>query len=405
MMARRADPPPDLNTRVRLEELLSDVAARFLDLPADEVFEEIGRAQRRLCDLLGYDRSTIWQLPGPDSRTLELLSVVHPSDLPQPPARMDAGTSWPYSVARVLEGHPVILASLAELPANAERDLESHRHFGTKSSAIFPLHAGGRVFGALTFATTSAEREWPVPVVRRLELVAQIFASALIRKDADAELRAVSGRLIHAQEKERARLAQELHDGLSQQLAVLAVELDLLGQRPPATAAEARACLADLSAKTKALSADVHRLSHGLHPAKLQQLGLVAAVGGFCRDLQATERVQVRFSAEDVPETLSDDVALSLYRVAQEALWNVVKHSGARNAAVKLTGDQAEIRLDITDDGCGFDPASTPPAASLGLLGMRERVTMVGGQIRWDPAPGGGTTVHVRLPLPPRAPA
>jgi len=98
-------------------------------------------------------------------------------------------------------------------------------------------------------------------------------------------------------------------------------------------------------------------------------------------------------------------VALSLYRIAQEALRNVVKHSGARHAAVTLTETGAEIRLDITDDGCGFDPAATTPADSLGLLGMRERAGMVGGQIHWEPAPGGGTTVRVQIPLPPRVPA
>ena len=403
-----ADPTariPDLDTRLHLEELLADVASQFMDLPADEVDGAIEQAQRRLCDLLGFDRSSLWHVSGAAGRELYLLSVVQPAGMPTPPPSMNAGPYFPHTLERILNGQTTLLATLADLPPEAAVDRESFHRYGTKSSAIFPLRAGGEVFGALGFATTRAERDWPAHVVRRLELVAQIFSGALNRRNTDAALRAVSGRLINAQEKERTRLAEELHDGLSQELAVLAVELDLLGQRPPATADDARARLAALSARTRSLSADVHRLAHGLHPAKLEQLGLVAALGGLCRELQATGPVEVRFSEKDVPGKPRDEVALSLYRVAQEALWNIVKHSGARHATVALTGTPAELQLDIADDGCGFDPASTPAASSLGLLGMRERVGMVGGQIRWEPTPGGGTTVRVRVPLPRRAPA
>jgi len=387
----------DLEFRRQFEELLADVAARFLEVPAHELDAEIRMAQRRLCDLLEVDRSTLWWMPGPDSHTLALLSVVAPEELPPPPTRMDARDFFPYTVAELLDGRPVYLTRLTQLPAHAGRDLESHRHFGTKSSAIIPLRSHGRVVGAVAFAATRAERDWPEPVVRRLELAAQILASALHRRAADAELRAVSGRLIHAQEKERTRLAQDLHDGLCQDLAVLSVELDLLAQRPLATAAETSVHLTDLSARTKALSADAHRLSHGLHPAKLKQLGLAAALRGFCRDVQATARVQVTYSADDVP-MLSADVALVLYRVAQEAVGNAIKHSGARHVAVELAGAASVIRLAITDDGCGFDPAAASLTGSLGLLGMRERVGMVGGRIRWEPTPGGGTTVRVEVP-------
>jgi signal transduction histidine kinase len=233
--------------------------------------------------------------------------------------------------------------------------------------------------------------------------VAGVFASALFRSNSDAALRDVSGRLINAQEKERARLAQELHDGISQQLAMLAVEVQLLGLRPPTSDAEMQARLDDLSAKTRALSADVHRLSHGLHPAKLARLGLVAAIGGFCRELDAAEPVQVLFATENVPTDIPADCALCLYRVTQEALWNVVRHSGARHATVLLKGGNADIELDVLDDGSGFDHGRIPAMASLGLLGMRERVAMHGGQITWEALPGAGTAVRVRIPLAPGA--
>jgi signal transduction histidine kinase len=114
--------------------------------------------------------------------------------------------------------------------------------------------------------------------------------------------------------------------------------------------------------------------------------------------------VQVRFAADDVPASIPDDRALCLYRVTQEALWNVLRHSGAQHASVILKGAASEVTLDVIDDGVGFDPQRTPSAASLGILGMRERVGMHGGTIRWDPVPGGGMAVHVRMPLPPPGP-
>jgi signal transduction histidine kinase len=394
----------DLETGLRLEELLASLAAQFLNRPTiEDVGNEIEHAQRRLCELLGFDRSTAVYLDESDG-SLRLLRMVQPPELPSVPEGTNLTDLFPHTAARVLNGHSVIFTSPEELPPEAATDIETFRRFGTRSSAVLPLRAGGRVIGVMTFATTHEARAWPPAVVQRLELVAGVFASALYRSNADAALREVGGRLINSQERERARLAQELHDGIGQQLAMLAVEVQLLGLRPPASGAELRAELDDLSAKIRAMSTDVHRLSHGLHPAKLARLGLVAAIRGFCRELDATERVQVEFAADDVPASIPDDRALCLYRVAQEALWNVLRHSGAQHASVILKGAAAEVTLDVIDDGVGFDPERIPSSASLGILGMRERVGMHGGVIRWDPVPGGGMAVHVRIPLPPPGP-
>lgn len=391
----------DLEMGLQLEELLAELASRFLNQPTvEDVGAEVEHAQRRLRDLLGFDRLTLWH-SSESNGAMRLLRVVQPAHIPDPPLGMDAALLFPYLTEQVLRGRSLVFGSLEELPPEAARDAESLRHFGTTSSAVLPLRAGGRVIGAVSFATVGEPRRWSATVVRRLELVAQVFASALFRSNADAALREISGRLIRAQEKERARLAQELHDGMGQQLAMLAVEVQLLSLRPPASEAEMRRQLDDLSAKIRAMSADVHRLSHGLHPAKLERLGLVAAIRGFCRELDAAEQVEVRFTADDVPASIPDDRALCLYRVTQEGLWNVVRHSGAQHASVLLKGAASELTLDIIDDGVGFDPQHVHSAASLGLLGMRERVAMHGGEIRWDAVPGGGMAVHVRMPLPP----
>jgi PAS domain S-box-containing protein len=219
------------------------------------------------------------------------------------------------------------------------------------------------------------------------------------RKEAELELRNLSGRLMKAQEEERARLAKELHDGISQNLALLAVELDLLGQRPPEAVDHVKARMEEFSARTKGLLDEVHRLARGLHPAKLEQLGLASAMQALCREIESGA-VVMPFEAHDVPRALPPDIALCLYRVAQEALWNVVKHSGARRVIVELVGKDNAVHLSIADDGKGFDSNAAPPGTSLGLVSMRERIRLVQGEIRWDSKPGHGTRVTARVPLP-----
>lgn len=216
-----------------------------------------------------------------------------------------------------------------------------------------------------------------------------------------AQERATRG-MILSQEQERQRVASELHDGLSQKLALLSVELEMLGQRLPPEPAEINARLKEFSGKTKGLSAEVHRISHGLHPAKLTQLGLVVALRGHCREVETAHGLAVRFAAQEVPRDLPEELALCLYRVAQEAIQNVVKHSGAQQADVKLSVTGETIELAITDDGCGFTVDAQREAGSLGLVSMRERVQLAQGEIAVESAPGQGTRVRVRAPLPGR---
>ncbi len=212
------------------------------------------------------------------------------------------------------------------------------------------------------------------------------------------ELRVLTGRLLQAQETERRRIARELHDDLNQSLALLSVELDVLGQKPPGSPDQLAARLRALSARVKQVSSTVHDLSHQLHPSKLEQLGLLAAVRSLCKELAQGRGLPVEFTHQDVPEAIPQDTALCLYRIVQEALQNVMKHSGARQAGVELTGLGGAIRLRVSDDGRGFDPASAGGNGCLGLVSMRERLRSVGGEIVIDSRPSGGTRIEVRVP-------
>jgi PAS domain S-box-containing protein len=223
-------------------------------------------------------------------------------------------------------------------------------------------------------------------------------------KESQSELRVLTGRLLQAQETERRRIARELHDELNQSLALLSVELDLLGQKPSGSAAEAARRLQELSARVKQLSSAVHDLSHQLHPSKLEQLGLLAAVRSLCKELTQSHGLPIELTHHKVPEAIPEDTALCLYRIAQEALQNVLKHSGARHAALELTGSANTISLRIVDDGAGFDPTSVDGNGGLGLVSMRERLRLVHGGMVIDSRPSGGTRIEVHVPLGAAAP-
>ena len=218
------------------------------------------------------------------------------------------------------------------------------------------------------------------------------------RRQAEEAAMSLSGRLIHAQEAERMRLARELHDDLNQNLALLAVELDMLGRKPPDTASQVSERMREFSEQVKGLSFSVHRLAHELHPAKLEQLGLVAAVRGFCREIAEARRIAIEFEMRDVPRELPNDIALCVYRVVQEGLQNVVKHSGSSTAKVELMSSEHELCLVVSDRGCGFDSTAAADHGSLGLVSMRERVRLVQGQIAVQSGKGEGTRISVTIP-------
>ncbi len=223
------------------------------------------------------------------------------------------------------------------------------------------------------------------------------------RKQAEEALEDLSGQLIRARENECARIARELHDDLGQRMALISIELELLGQNPPATNGGLRGQLQGIQEKAADVSRDIHRISYDLHPSKLTQLGLVAAVTGLCDDVMSTQQLKIEFLHEGVPADLRRDVSLCLYRIAQECLNNVIKHSGAEDAKVELRGTENEVRLSVSDSGIGFDVESARSKGGLGLISMRERLRLVGGDSAIHSQPSQGTQINVSVPLNGRA--
>ncbi len=219
------------------------------------------------------------------------------------------------------------------------------------------------------------------------------------RKLAEESLASMGRKLIEAHEEERTRIARELHDDITQRLALLAIELDRWNQHLPEAAVDLHHHIHDARQRLSELAKDTQTLSHRLHSSKLEYLGIVGAANSFCKELSEQQQVQVDFSHSDIPRTVPKEVSLSLFRVLQEALQNAVKHSGVRHFKVELRGTPEEIRLTVTDSGIGFDWRDAISGRGLGLISMRERLQLVKGGLSIKSGPGRGTTISAHVSL------
>jgi PAS domain S-box-containing protein len=218
------------------------------------------------------------------------------------------------------------------------------------------------------------------------------------KRRAESAFTEVAAKLVAAQEAERSRIARELHDDLGQQIALLSTKLEMLAGDPRPSRTRMESSLTDTCRSLQEIATTVHSLSHQLHPAKLRLLGLTPTLEALCREVAAKSNVSVSFAAHAVPTDLSEDSALCLFRVSQEALQNAVKHSAARHISVQLRGTTSQIVLQVTDSGRGFSPTASQ-SPGLGLLTMRERVESLGGTLRIEMAQHHGTTVRITVPL------
>ena len=215
-------------------------------------------------------------------------------------------------------------------------------------------------------------------------------------KLAEDALRELTRRLIRAHEDERALLARELHDDVTQRLAVLAIDVGRAELAAP-HAAQADA-MRSVREQLVRLSEDIHSLAYQLHPSILEELGLVEALRAECERRTRQGRLAVTMDPEPMAAEPGKDAQLCLFRVAQEALNNAARHAGVNAATVTLRRADDGVLLAVRDEGVGFDPASPGPSHSLGLAGMRERVNLVNGTLDIETAPGRGTTIVAWVP-------
>ncbi len=252
----------------------------------------------------------------------------------------------------------------------------------------------------------------PVPrphgEIRDLTTAFNAMADTLEWRDRQAvlaqeHLRALSHRLQTAREEEAARIAQELHDDLGQELSVLRLELERLHRKVETGAgvtepAELLAVIDELGERIDGAVRSVRRISSELRPGVLDCLGLVAGLEWLLHEFERRTGIHTTLVAEGVERKVDADISTALFRITQEALANVARHAGAASVSTRLTDTGHDLVLWVKDDGRGFDPAVGPNSPSLGLLGMRERAGRLGGTVHLSSAPGKGTELQVTIP-------
>ena len=392
---RRAE--SELQERLQFEELVSTISARFANVPAKEVDLVIEEGLRLLGEFFDADRCSVVEISGDGNENRS--SHRWRSE------RLDAARNLPRSLLtatlgeRWKRGEAIVFAQADDIPKKQKALREAVKRAGFKSHLSVPLKVGGEFIGAVGITSMVSEREWSGEVVQRFKFIGELFANAITRKRAEEALQRLSGRLISAQEEERRRLARELHDDVSQRLAVIAIEAGKLEQQSNYTPEIIHGKLQGMKDQIVRLAGDIHRISRQLHPSILDDLGLVDAMESECQRFSDVEGIPVQFTSDRIPSGAAKEMSLCLYRVTQEGLRNIAKHSKTKKARVTLGCNKGKVLLRVEDSGVGFDPARARGKRGLGLPSMEERVRLIQGKLSIQSSPGRGTTIEIRVPL------
>jgi PAS domain S-box-containing protein len=278
-----------------------------------------------------------------------------------------------------------------ELQSGNRKSYQMEKRFFRKDRSIFWGHIS-------VCLLTNADGGSPL-IIAALQDISEMKTAEEKLRAATLELQHLTARIIQAQDEERKRISQDLHDDISQRIALLSVGLETLSQEFTALGVEpGRHQVADLRRLADELGTDIHNLSHELHSSKLQHFGLAAALKELCNRVSAQNQLVVTFAAtRNLGKQLPPDVALCLFRVTQEALANVFKHSQAKEASVEVVQTQETIHLKVTDQGRGFDPSAR--TSGIGLTSMRERLHAVGGELVVRSALGAGTQIIAEVKM------
>ena len=349
-------------------------------MKAIEDYKRVATSARRLLtDQLDAQASRYWAVAG---RSLEITGHQ----------RMDVGANL--LMGELVPLRDAILETINQIGAGDRDDLRS----AATSTAQFVQHTEMSLWVAimLTVLLSLVVAVTTVLYLVRLENAATAQHEASLK--AAVELEMLSRRLITLQEDERRHIARELHDDFGQRMASLLFELAALAERTDASP-EIRLVIGETEERLSKLAKDIQHLSRSLHSAVLDKIGLEAAIRADCNSLRQRGAWNIEFQSDDVPKRLPEPLSLAVYRVFQETLQNVLKHSQTDRFAVALTIDRSDLVLRVSDYGTGFDANSAKRAGSLGLVSMRERMRMVGGTFGIRSEIGMGTQVEARVPI------
>jgi PAS domain S-box-containing protein len=403
-----------LKERLHFEQLISDLSARLINLPSEKLDGEIEDALKVVLEFFQVDRCALLHIiQGRDAWKITHLASSQFAP-PVPVGTMLPRSIHPWAYNRLSKrGEVILFSKVDDMPDEARVDKQTWRDWGIRSNLVIPLFLDKTIVYIIAINTVQKERDWPKEFIPRFRLLGEIFVSALVRKQAEAaflesqrilqqnetDLRSLTGRLIDAQEQERSRLARELHDDLAQRLAVFAIEVGRLQQQLVNPSAAVQEQLGEMKKGIIDISQDVHNLSRQLHPSILDDLGLIKAVESECNSFSRREGIEVTFNHENISTAIPKNLALTLYRIIQEALHNVSKHACAEHVCVSLRGVGHDVLMSVQDDGIGFDPVEVWKRPGLGLSSMRERVRLVHGEFSIRSDAQEGTEIAVQVPL------
>ena len=272
---------------------------------------------------------------------------------------------------------------------------------------LFPLKSQGKQLGIAFFVPSQSENAPEDSDIQRLTTLTDVLASVLAREQSERELQVSRGnakqlarKLLTAQEDERRRLAREMHDDITQRLAAAAIACGQI-KRDATLSQESKADVSELSESLIKISKDVHQFSRRLHPSILEELGLLDAIRHECNAVRLQSKIVVTMRFSQIPDHLSKELQLCLYRIVQESLRNIVKHSQATEGEIMLNADAEWVHLSVKDNGQGISDARDREEPGLGLVAMEERVQLVGGVLTITSVKDSGTCIDIRLPLTP----
>jgi two-component system, NarL family, sensor kinase len=403
-----------LHGRLRFEWLLSDLSARFVNIPPDRVDAEIEYGLKQILEFFQVDRAGLVRtMPGRSA--YQLTHVAYGEGVPPIPSGTELPISmnpWAYEKL-IVKREVVAFSRLDDLPPEASVDKQTWKEWGIQSNVNIPILVGEPVDHIIAINSVKREQVWPEGLFPRLQILGEIFVSALERRQAEEasreserilrqnenDLRKLAGRLIYAQEEERSRLARELHDDLAQRLAVFAIDVGRLQQQLVNPPIPVQKEFSELKNDIVNISKDVHNLSRQLHPSILDDLGLIKAVESECTNFSNREGIEIVFNHKNIPTVIPKDISLSLYRIFQETLSNVSKHACANHISVSLKRMGHDVFLSVQDDGIGFDSAEVKEKPGLGFSSMRERAGLMQGEFSIRSRPERGTVIDVRVPI------
>jgi signal transduction histidine kinase len=424
MSSLQASLQSELDEHLRFETLLIDLSTRFVNVSADQVDEEVADAQRRICECLQLDSSLLWQWTDMPSARFRLTHMHRPLGGPAAPEPRDVQATFPWTYEQLLAGRMYVNSSLDDLPPEAACDLASYRRHGVKSNVGIPLTVGGGPpVGALTFNTMRAQRAWTAPVVRRLQLVAQIFANALARKHADADARLHLRELAHLNRVATmgvltTALAHELNQPLG---AILrnAEAAELLLQHAAPDLQELRAIVADIKRDDERAGGTIDRLRAMLRqrPIELESVNLVRLVNDVVSLAHpaATRRgIQIESDMPaEIPTARCDrvhvqQVLLNLIMNGMDAI-NEAPNGEARVFIRARTAGNHQVEVSVSDTGPGiasealprvFEPFFTTKTSGMGmgLAISRALVEAHGGRLWASEHAARGATFRFTLP-------